>query len=135
MSNDAQPPLNMFAAQQDLLVERLNLLLTPLHPLLRADVLRALAEKGKLLFRHSIDASSFSSPNPQPPALPAGAWPLLTLLVAQHIVPNIDPGLASSVAVAVECYVCALDLLDDIEDDDQTAVVRALGPARTLNVS
>jgi geranylgeranyl diphosphate synthase type I len=126
----------MYAAQQDLLVERLNLLIGTLHPLLRADVLCALEEKGKLLFRPHIDAISVSSPNnPQPPALPAGAWPLLTLLVAQHITPDIDPVFASSVAVAVECYVCALDLLDDVEDDDQTPVVKTLGPARTLNVS
>jgi len=135
MSNDALPPLNMFAAQQRLLVERLNLLIATVHPLLRADVLHALEEKGKILFRSHTDASLGNSPNPQPPALPAGTWPLLTLMVAQHITPNIDPVYASSVAIAVECYVCALDLLDDVEDDDRTPVVQALGPARTLNVS
>ena len=132
MSNDAQPPLNMFAAQQAILVERLSLLLATLHPLLRADVLRAFQEKGKLLSQPQADAS-FASP--QPLTLPAGSWPLLTLLVAQHIAPGIDPLYASSVAIAVECYVCALDLLDDIEDGDQTPIVQALGPARTLNVS
>ena len=135
MSNDARPPLNMFAAQQNLLVERLNFLIAPLHPLLRADVLCALEEKGKLLSRSHTDASAASSSNLQPPTLPAGAWPLLTLLVAHHIAPNIDPIYASSVAIAVECYVSALDLLDDVEDDDQTPVVHTLGPARTLNVS
>ena len=135
MSNDAQPPLNMFAAQQYLLVERLNRLVANLHPLLRADVLRALESEGKLLFRPHTDAHSAHSPKPQPPALPDGAWPLLTLLVAQHITPDIDPECASTVAIAVECYVCALDLLDDVEDDDQTPIVQALGPARTLNVS
>ena len=135
MSNDAQPPLNMFAAQQHLLVERLNLLVVTLHPLLRADVLRALEEKGKLLFRPHADAISAGSLNPQSPALPAGVWPLLTLLVAQHIDPDIDSVYASTVAIAVECYACAGDLLDDVEDEDQTPIVQALGPARALNVS
>ena len=134
MDNDAQPPENLFAAQQQLLVERLNLLLAPLHTLLRDDVNCALEGKGKLLFRpHTDHPANFSTP--QSPAAPAGVWPLLTLLVAQHINPDIDPALASSVAVAVECFVCALDLLDDIEDEDQTPVVKALGVARTLNVS
>src|SRR5947209_17124979 len=118
MSNAAPPPQNMFAAQQDLVVERLDLLVATLHPLLRADVLRALEEKGKLLFRPRTDAISAGSLNPPPPALPAGTWSLLTLLVAQHITPHIDPVYASTVAIAVECYVCALDLLDDVEDDD-----------------
>src|SRR5205814_1124753 len=95
MSDDAQPPLSMFAAQQHLLVERLNLLLASLHPLLHADVMRALQSEGKLLFRPHTDAHSANSPNPQSPALPPGAWPLLTLLVAQHIAPDIDPIYAS----------------------------------------
>ncbi len=41
----------------------------------------------------------------------------------------------TSVGVAVECFVCALDLLDDVEDEDQTPIVRELGIPRTLNVS
>ena len=59
-------------------------------------------------------------------------WPLLTLLVAQTIAPEIDLVSASSVAVAIECFICALDLLDDVEDDDQTPIVQSLGIARTL---
>jgi len=42
MSNDTQPPVNLFAAQQDILRERLLFLLATLHPVLRADVVRAL---------------------------------------------------------------------------------------------
>jgi geranylgeranyl diphosphate synthase type I len=60
---------------------------------------------------------------------------LLTLLVAQGISPDIDPALACQVAIATECFVCALDLLDDVEDEDQTPVMLELGAARTLNVS
>src|SRR5436853_7762009 len=135
MGNNAQPPVNLFAAQQQLLVERLNLLLMPLHPLLRTDVISALEGKGKLLFRPHTDTDPIHSPNSQSPTPPAGVWSLLTLLIAQHISPDIDAVLAGNVAVAVECFVCALDLLDDIEDDDQTPIVQALGPARILNVS
>lgn len=129
MSNDALPPINPFAAQQDMLRERLNHFLASLHPLVRADSIRALEEKGKLLSRPTPDTSS---PNP---SLPAGTWPLLTLLVAQHITPDVDPVWTCNVAVAVECYVCALDLLDDVEDEDQTPIVQVLGPARALNIS
>jgi len=37
--------------------------------------------------------------------------------------------------VGVECFVCAIDLLDDVIDEDQTSTLQALGEARTLNVS
>ncbi len=67
--------------------------------------------------------------------LPAGHWPLLALLVAQYCAPDIDTTCAASVAIAIECFICALDLLDDVEDDDQTPTLQALGVARTLNVS
>ncbi len=68
-------------------------------------------------------------------ALPAGSWPLLTLLIAQHISPSIDPVLAGSAAIAIESFVCALDLLDDVEDEDQTPIIQELGAARALNIS
>ncbi|HEV2581768.1 MAG TPA: polyprenyl synthetase family protein [Ktedonobacteraceae bacterium] len=129
MSDDAQAPANLFAAHQAFLRERLQTILATLHPALRADVERALAEKGKLLAHPRADASTLS------PALPAGTWPLLTLLVAQHIAPDIDLTRAGKVALAVECFVCALDLLDDVEDEDQTPVVQELGTGRILNVS
>ena len=124
MSNQAQPPVNLFAAYQDMLGERLHLLLETLPSALRTDVVYALKGEGKLLSRSQTH-----------PTLPAGLWPLLTFLIAQYISPDIDPVHASNVAIAVECFVCALDLLDDVEDDDQTLVVRTLGVARTLNVS
>jgi len=129
MSNDVQSPLNPFAAHQQLLRERLHHLLATLHPVLYTDVVRALEGEGKLLSHPRVNAGSPA------PTLPAGVWPLLTLLVAQSISPDIDPICASSVAAAVECFVCALDLLDDVMDGDQTTTLQALGVARTLNVS
>ncbi len=130
MSNDAQPSVNPFAAQQYMLRERLHHLLASLHPLLKADVIVALEGEGKLLSQPPpTEANSRDS------ALAVGVWPLLTLLVAQHVSPDINPLTASSVAVAVECFVCAIDLLDDVIDEDQTTTIQALGTARVLNVS
>lgn len=122
MKDDAQPINQVFAALQELLVERLHFLLDVLPSELKADVTFALKDKGKLL------SSSFTE-------LPSGVWALLTLLTAQCIAPEVDSLYTSSVAVAVECFVCALDLLDDVEDEDQTVIVQTLGPARTLNVA
>src|SRR5260370_24158959 len=129
MSNQAQPPVNPFAAQQQLLRERLHVLLSNLHPALQTDVRRAFEERGKLLFQPPNNEEAAN------PSLPSGSWPLLTLLVAQHFSPQIDPVLAGSVAIATECFVCALDLLDDVEDEDQTPIVQELGVARVLNIS
>ena len=132
LSDHIQPPANPFAAHQHLLGERLRLLLAALPPVLYKDVVRALEEEGKLLGPTHTD---LNPPDPQKLALPAGVWPLLTLLVAQSVSPDVDPLLASSVAVAVECFVCAIDLLDDVMDEDQTTILQALGMARMLNVS
>src|SRR6266487_629283 len=126
MSNDTQPPVNLFAAQQEVLRELLLFLLATQHPVLRADVVRALEEEGKLLAKPRADAVAVR---------PAGSWALLTMLVAQHIDPDIDLFCVSSVAIAVECFVCALDLLDDVEDEDQTPSIQVLGEARALNVA
>ncbi len=124
----SDPSLNQpFASLQQVLRERLTVLLEPLSPHLRADVECAFKEPGKLLFSSSSTTSGST--------LPAGTWALLTLLVAQHVCPDIDLAVATSVAVAVECFLCALDLLDDIEDHDHTPIVRQLGPARVLNTS
>ena len=132
MAKDAEPPVNRFAAHQHMLRERLLHLLATLHPALYTDVVLALQAEGKLLSPSPTDLNHSDS---QSPALLSGVWPLLTLLVAQSISPGIDPLLASSVSVAVECYVCAIDLLDDVMDEDQTATLQALGMARTVNVS
>jgi len=132
MSDSATPPVDMLAAQQHLLRERLHHLLATLHPALYTDVVLALQGEGKLLSPFPTDLHHSDSP---PPTLPAGAWSLLPLLVAQSISPGIDPLSASSVALAVECFVCAIDLLDDVMDEDQTTTLQVLGVARTLNVS
>jgi geranylgeranyl pyrophosphate synthase len=122
-----EDPMTLFAPYQRLLRERMQCLLELLPALLRADVTRALEEEGKLL--------ASSPPIALSQTLAAGVWPLLTFLVAQHVAPDIDPLLASNVALAVECLVCAFDLQDDIEDGDCTPLVEALGPSRVMNAS
>lgn len=129
MSKEAQFPVNPFAAHQQLLRERLHYLLSTLHPALQKDVIRAFQERGKLLSQSSYDMGTAQSD------VPAGSWSLLTLLVAQCISPHIGPAFASQVAIATECFVCALDLLDDVEDEDQTPILLELGVARALNIS
>lgn len=129
MSDEIKSSVSLFAAQQNMLCERLHRLLVLLHPELYNDVVRALEGAGKLLSRPVTET------NPLSPALTAGVWPLLMLFIAQYISPDIDLEFASSVAVAVECFVCALDLLDDVEDDDQAPIVQAIGIPRVLNVS
>ncbi len=127
--DNIQPFQKFFAACQQLLRKRLHYFLNDLQPTLRVDVEYALKEAGKLLFQTELDAGNTHS------TLPSGAWSLLTLLVAQHVSPEVDLFVVESVAVAVECFICALDLLDDVEDEDQTPIMRDLGTARVLNVS
>lgn len=121
---DIQRP---FVAEQKLLRERLQIFLHMLHPLLQADVSQALMSPGKLLSTPSAQTNS--------PELPSGMWSLLSLLVAKSLAGETSRSYMYSVAVATECFICALDLLDDIEDADQTSIVLELGPARVLNVS
>jgi geranylgeranyl pyrophosphate synthase len=128
-SND-QPTSNPYAAQQKMLVERLEYSLAAIPPVLRADIELSLEGEGKLLVCRHKDVSALDHQD-----LPAGSWSLLTLLIAQYVSPEIDHLCAGSVAVAIECFICALDLLDDLEDEDRTSVVRAIGPARVLNAS
>ncbi|MEO8972317.1 MAG: polyprenyl synthetase family protein [Ktedonobacteraceae bacterium] len=126
MSKNRESSFSQYAAQQALLRERLHLMLATLHPLLKSDVQQVLEDKGKLLYQPDKSISL---------ALPPGNWALLPLLIAQHVNPVIKDAVVSSIGVAIECFVCALDLLDDVEDEDQTPVVQKLGVARTLNVS
>lgn len=115
-----------FASYQHMLRERLHYFIDALHPLLQRDVQSALEQRGKLLCSSSDVAAS---------SLPNGMWALLPLLIARDLKPDIDYIAASTVAIAVECLICSLDLLDDVEDEDQTPTIRQLGIARTLNVS
>lgn len=116
-----------FHASQRLLRARLQIFLDTLYPALKEDVVYALKQPGKLFFIQNEDAEDSE--------IPAGVWSLLPLLIAQQYSPDIDERYVCSVAVAIECFLCALDLLDDIEDDDPTPIVSSLGTARVLNIS
>ncbi len=125
MNNFESPDVKLFDEYRYLLRERLNTVLNTLYPLIKDDVVRALQEPGKLLsFSPSMSLTS-----------PVGMWSLLPLLITQYISPDVDKQYAHTVAVALECFICALDLLDDVEDEDQTSIVKEIGIARVLNVS
>lgn len=114
-----------FAAHQELLSARLLALIAELPSLeLRTDVLRALQEPGKLLATQT-DGST----------VPAGVWSLLTFFVAEHVAPTLDTLQAATTAIAMECFLCALDLFDDVEDNDRTPVMEDLGMARANNTA
>ena len=116
----------LFVELHQALREQLFFILDMLHPLIRADVILALEEPGKILAQSKKIASSNSI---------SGTWALLPLLIAQHVSPDIDRHSACRIGVAVECFICALDLLDDVEDDDKTTLLTRLGIPRVLNVS
>ncbi len=117
-----------FDAEQKILRERLQSFLEALHPVVQADVVRSLMSSGKL-FSTQVDTNLLKH-------TPTGTWALLPLLIAKQLAYNeTNNSYTYSIAVATECFICALDLLDDIEDTDQTSIVLELGPARVLNVS
>ena len=110
---------------RSLLSEQLLSYLGALSPELRADVIEALSADGKLFHR---------------PALPLdGRWALLPLFLARAL--NVetedrpDPACISGAALAVECMICALDLFDDVMDEDATSLIERSGTARVLNAA
>ncbi len=131
MHEDMQDARDVFAAYQLLLRKRLQCLIDELYPALATDVKRALQEPGKLLAPPLLE----QEPSTAADRLPQGVWALLPLLIARHVNPMVNPASVCMVGVAVECIICALDLLDDVEDDDQTAIIHALGVPRVLNTA
>jgi geranylgeranyl pyrophosphate synthase len=93
-------------------------------PDLRSDLIRALEAKGKLL-SSSMEGNTAS----------AGAWALLPFFIAQSIDPAIPSIQVHEVAIAVEICICALDIIDDVEDEDQTPFIEEVGIARALNTA
>ena len=126
LSNDTNNLSKPFSTYQSMLRERLRSIIDPLKFPLKSDVVIALEQRGKLLYP-SADSENLARPN--------GMWALLPLLIIRDLNPNNDLTAAYNVAIAVECLICALDLLDDVEDEDQTPIVQHLGAARVLNVS
>lgn len=118
----APSPTHPFAAYQHLLCARLMALIAPLPPSLQADVRTALTGESKLL-------------SPTQDEIPSGVWSLLTFLLAHSLAPERAPHIVSSAAIALECYVCAIDLLDDVMDEDRTQTLLDLGVPRALSAS
>ncbi|WP_376793811.1 polyprenyl synthetase family protein [Thermogemmatispora sp.] len=98
---------------------------------LREDVALALRQEGKLLaWREAVLARSAGEREPW-----AGRWPLLTFSIARALDPAGSADYAAGAALAVECLVCAIDIFDDLADDDQTLLLQAVGAARAINVA
>lgn len=60
-------------------------------------------------------------------------WPALVLASAEAA--GGDPAAAVVVAAAVDAFIAALDILDEIEDGDASALIAAAGMPRALNAS
>lgn len=109
-------------AFQSLLQPALKRLLEQVSEPLRKDMVIALSTPGKLL---------------SPPAseMPSGVWSLMTLAWASYLQPDADLHIAIQSSLAVECLLCAFDLLDDIEDGDSTLPLQLLGIEKAANVA
>jgi geranylgeranyl pyrophosphate synthase len=108
-------------AARCLLCERFLSYLSDLQPALRADILDALAAEGKLFH--------------QPVSRLDGRWALLTLYLVRALREEANPAGSVAAGLAMECLICATDLLDDVMDEDVTPLIERLGVARTLNVA
>ena len=106
---------------RQLLCERLQSYLEGLPFALQADATAALSVEGKLL------CQSLSPLD--------GRWALLPLSLAQELRPDVDPQQICAAALAMECLVCATDLLDDAMDGDLTPLIQRIGHARSLNTA
>ena len=90
---------------------------TTLPPSLRTLLLLPLRQPGKTLH-----------PSGEHPL-----WPSLVLAASTAV--DGDLRAAIRVAAAVEIFMAALDLFDEIEDGDQSATIEAAGPAQATNVA
>jgi len=108
-------------AARHLLCERLLDYLNDLHPALRADIVEVLSMEGKLFHE---PATRFD-----------GRWALAPLYLARALHEEADSAYSCAAALAMECLICATDLLDDVMDEDMTPLIERLGIARALNVA
>jgi geranylgeranyl pyrophosphate synthase len=108
-------------ATRCLLCERFLSYLSDLQPVLRADIVDALAAEGKLFHR--------------PASRLDGRWALLPFYLARGLCEEANPAWGVAAGLAMECLICATDLLDDVMDEDVTALIERLGVARALNVA
>ncbi len=60
-------------------------------------------------------------------------WP--TVVLAACTATGGEPAFGATVAAATELFMAGLDVLDEIEDGDSSALVELAGPAQALNVS
>jgi len=90
----------------------------------RADVRHALSADGKL----------FSPSQAPSPMSPNGAWGLFTYLLAHQGNTSDDHQRALQVALAVEVAACAIDIQDDLIDNERTPLIAVIGVQRAILV-
>jgi geranylgeranyl pyrophosphate synthase len=108
-------------AARHLLCTQLLDYLGDVQPVLRSDIMEALALEGKLFH--------------QPATRLDGRWALVPFCLARTLCAQVDPACGTAAALAMECLVCATDLLDDVMDEDVTPLIECTGQARALNVA
>ncbi|HEY1352023.1 MAG TPA: polyprenyl synthetase family protein [Ktedonobacteraceae bacterium] len=109
------------AAARRLLCRQLLDHLDAVQPVLRSDIMQALAQEGKLFHQ---------------PATPLdGRWALVPFCLARTLCTHADPARGAAAALAMECLICATDLFDDVMDEDMTPLIACTGQARAVNVA
>jgi len=117
MLEATRPPL-------EVIEEHLRVLLSRVPRILQDNVTKAFQQKGKILSTQNGRSENT-----------VGVWPQLTYLVARQVSPSFDPLVAGRLAAGIECFMSALDLLDDLEDDDLTSIVMELGKPQVKTLS
>ena len=116
----------LFADRQESILKHLALLVSSLDEHVKADVSQVFHDPERLFGAVVLKGDERTY---------AGISLLFPFLIAQYIESDIDPDIAASVAAAIMCFISALDLLDDIEEEKHTALLDKLGLARVLNIS
>ena len=93
-----------------------------IHADLREDIRQALRAPGKLL----VPVSDTSTP---------GYWSLLPMAIVTYHQPTFARGPLLSLGLTCECVLCALDIFDEVEDDDDSTMRQHWGDARSLMVA
>ena len=110
--------------------------LEPLRQMLRTQLLRYLATLPTQLRQDTLVALSVEGKLlHQPCEALDGRWALVPFLLASELSTTIYKECVCSAALAVECVLCATDLLDDVMDEDITPTLVQLGSPRALTVA
>ncbi|GCF09582.1 hypothetical protein [Dictyobacter arantiisoli] len=119
---------NLSTIQQQQIREQFNSIVQTLYPDLGSDVFRVFEEPGTLLCPRPTThiEKGWSAP--------VNIWSWLPLTIAESINPDLAPEYLVNVALAVEFFVAAFDLLQTIEEKRSTLFLIERGPFLLFNV-